>query len=123
MTEHPEDLPWNDVPADPDTMGFDEPDPAEVVGDEDDPAERDVALPRFPDDVFRRDTLDERLAEEEPDRPSREDEPEGPELLAPETGEDELTAAPAEPDQEDLPASRDEPAEEAAVRIVPDDRV
>ena len=35
MTEHPEDLPWNDAPADSDApLGSAEPDPAEVTGDE-----------------------------------------------------------------------------------------
>jgi len=65
-----EDLPWNDVPADSDTLGADpEPDPAEVVGEEDDPAERDLAARRVPDpyEKYRQESLDRRLSEEEPD--------------------------------------------------------
>ena len=71
MTDHPEDLPWNDVAADSDApFGSGEPDPAEVTGDEDDPALVDASLAdRLHDvDEYRRDTLDERLSEEEPDR-------------------------------------------------------
>ena len=59
------DEPWNDVPADSDVVpGTEEPDPAEVVGDEGE--EEDVSHRSA--DLSHRDTLDERLAEEEPDR-------------------------------------------------------
>ena len=65
VTPHPEDLPWNDVPADSDVvLGTEEPDPAEVVGDEGE--EVDVSY-RGARDLDHHDTLDERLAEEEPD--------------------------------------------------------
>ena len=123
MPQHSEDLPWNDVAADSDAAGFEEPDPAEVVGDEDDPAERDAALPRFRDDPDHRDTLDERLAEEEPDV-IREDEPDPVGLVAPDDGEDDLETPLAEADQDDPDEPPgDEAAEEAAIRVIPDDRV
>jgi len=67
---HPEDLPWNDVAADSGTVSADpEPDPAEVVGDEDDEAVEDAAAHRVPDPYakYQTETLDERLAEEEPE--------------------------------------------------------
>ncbi|MBV8195189.1 MAG: hypothetical protein JOY80_06640 [Candidatus Dormibacteraeota bacterium] len=125
MTQHPEDLPWNDSPADNDVVaGSEEPDPAEVVGNEEDPAQRDTTLPRSLDEsVEHRDTIDERLAEEIPDSTLIEDAEESPELQAPESGADEIDAPLAEPDQEDPAEPRDAPAEEAAVRVVPDDRV
>ena len=124
MTEHPEDLPWNDEPADTDVFpGSTEPDPAEVVGTEDDPARRDTSLPRRLDiGVDHIDTLDERLAEEVPDRTLSEQDPEAGELQAPESGEDDFDAPLAERDQEDPIESRDAPAEEAAIHVVPDDR-
>jgi len=93
MTDHPEDLPWNDAPADSDApLGDAEPDPAEVSGDEDDPAIRDASLAgRLHDvDEYRRDTLDERLSEEEPDRAAQAQEPEAGELQAPESGDDDI---------------------------------
>lgn len=64
-SEHAEDLPWNDVPADNDVMpGSLEPDPAEILGE--DGAEYDAAAaPRV--DPYHRDTLSERLAEERPE--------------------------------------------------------
>jgi hypothetical protein len=129
MTEHQDDLPWNDVPADSDVVpGTEEPDPAEVMGTEDDDAVRDAALPRFPtgEDEFRRESLAERLAEEEPDRVLDEDEqePEAGELQAPEAGQDDVDVPLAEADREYAERPRDdEPAEEAAVRVVDDDRV
>ncbi|HEV7679932.1 MAG TPA: hypothetical protein VGQ42_15315 [Candidatus Dormibacteraeota bacterium] len=92
------DAPWNDVPADSDVIsGSEEPDPAEVEGDEGE--EVDVSRARVPDigDKYHRDTLDERLAEEEPDRPGREQDGDD--------GEDD-----------------DESAEEAAIHVVPEDR-
>ena len=56
------DAPWRDSPADSDAIpGSEEPDPAEVVGEDGD--ERDLASPRLrPDDIYQHDTLDERLA-------------------------------------------------------------
>src|SRR6202049_1706712 len=62
------EAPWNDVPADSDVVpGTEEPAPAEVVGD--DGAERDLASSQLDElrDPYQRDTLDERLAEEEPE--------------------------------------------------------
>ena len=61
------DLPSNDSPADDAIVpGATEPDPAEVVGTDDDP--RDLAG-RAINDPNVRESLDERLAEEQPDRP------------------------------------------------------
>src|SRR5205807_10582693 len=88
MSEHPEDLPWNDVPADSDVVaGSEEPDPAEVVGDEDDPAKRDLAARRRLDQQteYTQDTLDQRLAEEEPDVAARTAPKERGEIQAPES--------------------------------------
>jgi hypothetical protein len=125
MTEHPEDLPWNDVPADSDVPpGSEEPDPAEVVGDEDDPAKRDLSQPRTLElDENRRESIDERLAEEEPDRAARAEEPEAGELQSPESGDSDVEGELAEPDQADPAEREDLPAEEAAVRVVDDDDV
>ncbi len=126
MTEHssgprPEDLPWNDVPADDEALpGSTEPDPAEVVGDED--SARDLrARPVL--DPNQRESLDERLAEEEPDRPvTGEPAPESGQLVAGERGGEDIELA--EPDETDPPGEDDDlPAEEAAVHIVDDDRV
>jgi hypothetical protein len=126
MTEHPEDLPWNDVPADSDApLGSAEPDPAEVTGDEDDPAQRDESLAgRLHDvDEYRRETLDERLSEEEPDRAALWQEPEAGALQAPEAGDDDITLAPGEPDPSDsVEDDDDEGAEDAAVHVVPEGR-
>jgi hypothetical protein len=126
MTEHPEDLPWNDVPADSDApLGSAEPDPAEVTGDEDDPAQRDESLAgRLHDvDEYRRETLDERLSEEEPDRAALSQEPEAGALQAPEAGDDDITLARGEPDPSDsVEDDDDEGAEDAAVHVVPEGR-
>jgi hypothetical protein len=62
------DAPWRDSPADSDAIpGSEEPDPADVVGEDGD--ERDLASPRQrePDNIYQHETLDERLAEEEPE--------------------------------------------------------
>jgi hypothetical protein len=124
MTEHPEDLPWNDVPADSDVPSSEEPDPAEVVGDQDDPARRDLSQPRTHDlDENRRETLDERLAEEEPDRAARTEEPEAGGLQSPESGGSDVEGELGEPDQDDPAEREDLPAEEAAVRVVDDEDV
>lgn len=125
--EHPEDLPWNDVPADSDVFpGSEEPDPAEVVGDEDDDAKADLSYQdRRPGADVHRDTLDERLREEVPDRTLEDEEPEAPEFQAPEAREAEDFEAPvAENDRGTDPVEADdEPAEEAAIHVVPEDRV
>jgi hypothetical protein len=118
MTDHPEDLPWNDAPADSDApLGDAEPDPAEVSGDEDDPAIRDASLAgRLHDvDEYRRETLDERLSEEEPDRAAHAQEPEAGELQAPESGDDDIALQRGELDQLDSLDSVEESAEDAAV--------
>jgi hypothetical protein len=123
MIDHPEDLPWNDAPADSDApLGNGEPDPAEVSGDEDDPAMLDASLAgRLHDvDEYRRETLDERLSEEEPDRARLFEEPEAGALQAPETGDDDIALLRGEPDRFDSVDADDESAEDAAVHVVPD---
>ncbi len=127
MTEHPEDLPWNDAPADSDApLGSAEPDPAEVTGDEDDPAKRDESLAgRLHDvDEYHRDTLDERLREEEPDRAAMSQEPEAGDLQSPEGGDDDISVSSGEGDPSDsVEADDDESAEEAAIHVIPDRRL
>jgi hypothetical protein len=123
MTEHPEDQPWNDAPADSDApLGSGDPDPAEVTGDEDDPAILDSSLAgRLHDvDEYRRETLDERLSEEEPDRATQFREPEAGGLQAPETGDDDIAPLAGEPDRFDPDDSDGESAEDAAVHVIPD---
>jgi hypothetical protein len=118
---HPEDLPWNDAPADSDVpAGSEEPEPAEVVGDEGD--EHDTSSPRVPDpeEKYRADTLSERLAEEEPDRALK---PQGAawagELVDPDIGGGDVDRA-EDDDTDDV----DEPgAEDAAMHIRDDDEV
>lgn len=120
---HPEDEPWNDVAADSDTLGADpEPDPAEVVGDEDDEAVRDAAEHRVPDpyEKYRQESLDQRLAEEEPEARLRS--PEDPESAELETAVDEDDdVGPGEPDELDLGEANedDEDAEDEAVHVRP----
>jgi hypothetical protein len=127
MTEHPDDLPWNDAPADSDApMGNGEPDPAEVSGDEEDPAIRDASLEgRLHDvDEYRRETLDERLSEEEPDRATLFQEPEAGMLQAPESGDDDIALTPGEQDPSDsVGDGDDDSAEEAAVHVIPDNQL
>jgi hypothetical protein len=123
MTEHPEDLPWNDAPADSDApLGSGDPDPAEVTGDEDDPAIRDASLAgRLHDvDEYRRETLDERLSEEEPDRAAASQEPEAGALQAPESGDDDISLLAGEADGFDSLEPDDESAEDAAIHVIPD---
>jgi len=113
---HTEEEPSNDVAADSDVPpGSTEPDPAEVEGDEGE--EHDVAGRRFsePDQWGAQDTLDQRLAEELPDRLGRgEPNPETGELEALESGADDVEVG--EPDVEDPVSDQDElPAEEAAI--------
>lgn len=122
MTDHPEDLPWNDTPADSDApLGSGEPDPAEVTGDEDDPALDDASLAgRLHDvDEYRRDTLDERLSEEEPDRAALSPEPEAGDLQAPEAGDDDIAVTRSERDAWESPEDDDaDSAEEAAMHVI-----
>ena len=114
---HPEDLPWNDVPADSDVVyGTEEPDPAEVEGDEG--AEADVSHPLSPDTSakYRRETLDQRLREEEPEAEARVDAPVGG-IQAPEGGEDDISLNVEERDRAEPPAIDDPAAEDAAMHV------
>jgi hypothetical protein len=122
-TTHPEDLPWNDVPADTDVVsGAGEPDPAEVEGDEGE--EADVSRPASLDPAaeYRQDTLDQRLAEEEPDRAAQEQEPEAGEFQAPEGGASDLSLEAGESDQAEPGEAGVEAAEDAAVHVSKRDR-
>lgn len=117
---HPEDLPWNDVAADSDTLFADaEPDPAEVVGGEDDGAELDGAAHRVPDpyEKYRQETLDQRLAEEVPEAALRRGEdPEAGRLQAPERGGDDVELAEDDAGTWDSELE-DEDAEDAAIHV------
>ncbi len=111
------DAPWNDVPADSDVVpGIEEPAPAEVVGDDGD--ERDLASSQLDElrDPYQRDTLDERLAEEEPEATLRGvPAPQAGELVAPEDSADDVTLAEDDPDAD---GEVDElGAEDAAIHI------
>ena len=120
-SRHPEDMPWNDVPADSDVMlGSEEPDPAEVEGDEGE--EADVSHPRMADQAqaYHRDTLDERLSEEEPERWSVEADLEAGGIQAPEEGETDVFLERGEPDEPG--GADDQAAEEAAIHVRDDDR-
>jgi hypothetical protein len=120
-SEHPEDLPWNDVPADSDVpQGSGEPDPAEVEGDEGE--EFDAASPRIPDPYakYRPDTLDERLAEEEPELPLRgEAAAEAGGLQSADEGDEDVDFG--EDDVIDPVEGEDPAAEEAAIHIRSED--
>jgi len=109
------DLPSDDEPDDdaiiPDAM---EPDPAEVVGDEDDAARRDLAAHRINDPNVR-ESLDERLSEEDPDRPAHRKSGDAVQVIADDDGAD-IEADEAESEDEDDDQS-DLGAEEAAVHI------
>jgi hypothetical protein len=122
-SQHPEDLPWNDAPADADALpGSTEPDPAEVEGDEGE--EFDAASPRIPDPYakYRQETLDERLAEEEPELPLRGEADLGAGALqSAESGDDDVELG--ERDEHDPAEPEDESAEEAAIHIRDDDRI
>ena len=122
MTDQPDrttasDAPWTDVPADSDVIpGTEEPDPAEVVGDEGE--ERDLTSPRFDEsrDSSQRDTLDERLAEEEPEARLRgQPDAEAGELVAPEDAGGDVTLGEDDADADD--EVDDLGAENAAVHI------
>ena len=93
-----------------------------MSGDEDDPAIRDSSLAgRLHDvDEYRRETLDERLSEEEPDRAAQSEEPEAGALQAPESGDDDIALLAGEPDQLDSVEPDDESAEDAAMHVIPD---
>jgi hypothetical protein len=113
-----QDLPWNDSPADSEAPpGATEPAPAEVTSDEDGDDVVDTRTPRFPD-IYQRDTLDQRLAEELPDQLARGGE--GPvQLVAPAAGGGDVEVADSDP--EDLAGvESDLPAEESAVHVTDD---
>jgi hypothetical protein len=116
-SQHPEDLPWNDVPADSDVIpGTEEPDPAEVLGDDNE--EYDQATPRHRDldDTYHRDTLSERLTEEEPESRLGRAAESDPEFQGAEPGGYVLLAETEDADQQD--AGPDElPAEDAAIHV------
>ena len=119
--QHPEDLPWNDAPADSETPpGSEEPEPAEVEGGEGE--ESDTSSPRVPDpyEKYQQDSLDVRLAEEEPDKAagaSPDDLAGG--LVDPDQGGGEVyQAEEAEADDVDEPG-----AEEAAIHVRDEDEV
>jgi hypothetical protein len=119
-----DDLPWNDVPADDDVpVGAADPDPAEVEGDEGE--EYDTTLPDrgVASGVAERETLDQRLAEEEPDLPVRggSDPATGDLQAGEERPEDAETA---EADSDDFYGETgEEAAEVAAVHTRPEDEV
>jgi hypothetical protein len=123
MTDQPDrttasDAPWLDEPADSDVIpGTEEPEPAEVVGDEGD--EHDIATPRIDEsrDSYQRDTLDERLAEEEPEARLRgEPDAEAGALVAPIDADDDSSLEEDDADADD--EVEDLPAEDAAVHII-----
>jgi hypothetical protein len=117
-TTHPEDLPWNDVPADSDVVfGTQEPDPAEVEGDEGEEVDISRPAPIDPSAEYRQETLDQRLAEEEPDRAVLAQEPEAGEFQAPESGADDVSAEAGEPDQAEPGEAGVEAAEDAAIHV------
>src|ERR1700682_2646829 len=63
-----QDMPWNDSPADSEAPpGSEEPDPAEVLEGDDGEAVDSTDNPQLEADFYHRDSLDERLAEEEPE--------------------------------------------------------
>ena len=110
--DHPEDLPWNDAPADSEApIGSSEPEPAEVAGE--DGKERDTvpAPAAGPYERDRPDTLVERLAEEEPEASLRRaPDAWAGELVGPESGGGDVYVA--EADDADEPG-----AEEAAIHV------
>ena len=68
---------------------------------------------------YRRDTLDERLSEEEPDRTSLAEQDEAGESGS-ESGDDDIALVRGERDLSDTPDDDDESAEDAAVHVIPD---
>jgi len=111
------DAPWRDSPADSDAIpGTEEPEPAEVVGEDGD--EHDLASPRLrePDNIYQHDTLDERLAEEVPEAALHgSPDAEAGQFQAPEHGGDDLVAGEADFDPDD--DSDELGAEDAAIHI------
>lgn len=126
MSDHqrPGDEPWADVSADSDLMGgVEQPAPAEVVGGEDDDLARDLAGKRVPDPMekYIPETLDQRLAEEEPEGVGGASDAEAGELVDPGGGGDVQRS---EPEAWDGTAPPEEPgAEDAAIHVVDEDRI
>jgi hypothetical protein len=106
-----QDLPWNDFPADSEAPpGSEEPEPAEVLEDDDGGAVDTTDNPQLDIDFYHRDSLDERLAEEEPERALRRDPaPQAGELVAPGRGDESDFSATGEND--------DLGAEDAAIHL------
>jgi hypothetical protein len=116
-TAHAEDLPSSDSPADSALLfGMDEPDPAEVVGDDGEEVDVSHAGVREPD-AYHRDTLDERLAEERPDVLDASQNAEAGDLQSPEPGSEHLFSVRAEPDRGEPGDGEAEAAEDAAVHV------
>jgi hypothetical protein len=122
-TTHPEDLPWNDVPADSDVVyGTEEPDPAEVEGDEGE--EVDISHPAVPDTAakYQRESLDQRLAEEETDQAVHQQDAPAGEIQGAESEQDDLSLDLEEADEWGPEPPDSGPAEEAAIHIRDDAR-
>jgi hypothetical protein len=109
-----QDMPWNDSPADSEAPpGSEEPDPAEVVEDDDGDAVDTTDNPQLEADFYHRDSLDERLAEEEPERaPRGAQAPAAGELLA--SGNGDESAGGFSEDDDD---AGDLGAEDAAIHV------
>ena len=106
-----QDMPWNDSPADSEAPpGSEEPDPAEVLEGDDGEAVDSTDNPQLEADFYHRDSLDERLAEEEPERSlRRESAPDAGELVATDSSDDSIGSATGESD--------DLGAEDAAIHV------
>jgi hypothetical protein len=106
-----QDMPWNDSPADSEAPpGSEEPNPAEVVEDDDGDAVDTTDNPQLEADFYHRDSLDERLAEEEPERALRRGSaPSAGELVASDSGDESIGTATGESD--------DLGAEDAAIHV------
>jgi hypothetical protein len=104
-------MPWNDAPADSEAPpGSEEPDPAEVLEDDDGEVVDTTDNPQLEADFYHRDSLDERLAEEEPERALRRaSAPDAGELVASDSGDDTIGSATGESD--------DLGAEDAAIHV------
>jgi len=105
-----EDMPWNDSPADSSAYpGHEEPDPANVVGDDDNP--RDTSL-RHQENLTEGDSLEERIRAEVPEGTS-EGRPAGIEITDVEDSDsDSNSSGDSDDDSDD-----DLPAEEAAMHL------
>ena len=121
--ERADDQPWNDSPADSGLPAeLDVPEPAEVEGEEGE--EWDASSPRMlsTEDEYRRETLDERLAEEEPEaRITGTADPDAGELVDPDRGGGDVQRAErhgaGDEDDDEMGA------EDAAMHVVDEDRI